>query len=43
MVTGWASENGHWFYYGVSGAQASGWVSVGGTWYYLDANGVWVK
>ena len=36
MVTGWASENGHWFYYGVSGAQASGWVSVGGTWYYLD-------
>ena len=36
MVTGWASEDGQWFYYGASGAQASGWANVGGTWYYLD-------
>ena len=36
MVTGWASQDGQWFYCGASGAQASGWANVGGTWYYLD-------
>ena len=36
MRTGWASEDGAWFYHHASGAQASGWVKDGSSWYYLD-------
>ena len=36
MRTGWASEDGFWFFHDASGAQASGWVKDGASWYYLD-------
>ena len=36
MRTGWASEDGAWYYHDASGAQASGWVKDGSSWYYLD-------
>ena len=36
MRTGWASEDGFWFFHDASGAQVSGWVKDGASWYYLD-------
>ena len=36
MRTGWASEDGAWYYHDASGAQASGWVKDGSSWYYLS-------
>jgi len=31
MVTGWHKDNGAWYYYSPSGAQASGWTLGSGT------------
>ena len=36
MRTGWASEDGAWYFHNPSGAQASGWVKDGSSWYYLN-------
>lgn len=37
--SGWAYENGKWYYY-KGGFKATGWVQADSSWYFLDGNGV---
>lgn len=38
--TGWASSNGHWYFYSQSGSMYKGWLYSGNHWYYLNTDGI---